>query len=66
MEGVENQNAYLRDMEETYMKQYKEIVRGNIPPMYSNPEERGNDIEKCKILKPVEEIEYSSYSKSIF
>ena len=53
-------------MEEMYMEQYREIVKGNIPPMYQNPEEQGNAIEKCTILKPVEEIEYSSYSKSVF
>ena len=51
-------------MEEKYFEQYEKIVRGNIPPMYQDPEEQGKAIEKCTILKPVEEIEYRSYSNS--
>lgn len=53
-------------MEEMYFEQYEQIVKGNIPPMYQDPEEQGSNIEKCTILKPVKEIEYSSYSKTTF
>ena len=51
-------------MEENYLTQYEKIVKGNVPPVYRTPEEQGNLIEKCTILKPVEEIEYSSCSKN--
>ena len=52
-------------MEENYLTQYEKIVRGNIPPMYRTPEEQGNHIEKCTILEPIEEIEYSSFSREL-
>lgn len=51
-------------MGELYLEQYEKIVKGIIPPTYKTPEEQGNRIKKCTILKPVEEIEYSSYSKT--
>lgn len=50
-------------MKENYEIRYSQIVQGMIPPVYRTPEEQGNSIEKCTILKPVDEIEYSSVSK---
>ncbi len=50
-------------MNNDYDKQYSEIVKDMAPPMYRTPEEQGNSIKKCSILKPIKEIEYSFYSK---
>lgn len=50
-------------MEKNYEDLYAEIVKGTTPGIYKGPEHQGNLIEKCTILKAVEEIEYSNHSK---
>lgn len=52
-------------MEKNYEEQYLQIVHGEFPVTYNGPEQQGNSIQKCSILKPIGEIEYSSYSKNI-
>lgn len=51
-------------MEKNYEELYLQIVHGEIPSTYNGPEQQGNSIQKCSILKPIGEIEYSSYSKN--
>lgn len=50
-------------METNYEMLYNKIVKGSVLPEYKGPEKQGNMIEKCSILKPIEEIEYSGHSK---
>lgn len=52
-------------MEKNYEEQYLQIVHGEIPLKYDGPEQQGNSIQKYSILKPIGEIEYSSYSKTV-
>lgn len=51
-------------MEKNYEEQYLQIVHGEFPSTYNGPEQQGNSIQKYSILKPIGEIEYSSYSKN--
>ncbi len=51
-------------MEMDYVNVYEKIVGNNYPAEYKGPEQQGNQIKKCSILQPVEEIEYSNYSRS--
>lgn len=46
-----------------YETEYRKIVGEQLPPQYKNPEDQGNAIEKCTILRPIGEIEYSSFCK---
>lgn len=52
-------------MNKNYEELYNQIVQGIVPPSYSTPEEQGDSIQKCTILQPIEEIEYSSYSRTV-
>lgn len=47
-----------------YSTLYEKIVKSYPHEDYKGPEQQGNIIEKCTILRQVEEIEYSNHSRT--